>query len=333
MAMNIDSKDTPPVLLCPAWKKWGSAKTVKYNTTILHSRADDVVPFEDSVELVSNSGLPDEALIEVGSDHRLADPEPLAKMLAACETHQQMSLMFSFYEGLHRKGPGSEESTLRALAMLGELPPNPRIIDFGCGAGAASVTLAKAIECSITAVDICKAFLKEVEDHASREGIGDRLETLQANMANPPIPNGSVDLVWSEGAIYNVGFEQGLKRWRRLLRSGGFIAVTEVTWLSDTPPQKAAEFWSSEYPEISSIEENLARLSSAGFDEVGHFVLPLRDWENYYGPMETQIATLREKHAGNATATMMLDSLQQEVDLWKECGHSYGYVFYLGKAS
>lgn len=86
VAMNIDSGDTPLVLLCPAWKRWGSAKTAKKNTTILHSRADDVVPFEDSVELVRNSGLPESALIQVGNDHRLADPEPLAKMLEACES-------------------------------------------------------------------------------------------------------------------------------------------------------------------------------------------------------------------------------------------------------
>jgi hypothetical protein len=85
VAMNIDNGDTPVVLLCPAWKKWGNATTVKNNATILHSRADDVVPFEDSEELVAKSGLPASALIEVGDDHRLADPEPLAKMLEACE--------------------------------------------------------------------------------------------------------------------------------------------------------------------------------------------------------------------------------------------------------
>jgi len=84
VAMNIESVDTPLVLLCPAWKKWGTAKTVKANTTILHSRADDVVPFEDSEELVNNSGLPASALIDVGTDLRLADEEPLAKMLKAC---------------------------------------------------------------------------------------------------------------------------------------------------------------------------------------------------------------------------------------------------------
>jgi hypothetical protein len=83
--MNLDSGDTPLVLLCPAWEKYGTARTVKKNTTILHSRADDVVPFSDSEELVRNSGLPESALVEVGSDHRLADSEPLAKMLEACE--------------------------------------------------------------------------------------------------------------------------------------------------------------------------------------------------------------------------------------------------------
>ena len=85
VAMNINSGEARLVLLCPAWKKWGTARTVKPGTVILHSRADDVVPFADIEELVRNSGLPARALIEVGDDHRLADPEPLEKMLEACE--------------------------------------------------------------------------------------------------------------------------------------------------------------------------------------------------------------------------------------------------------
>jgi hypothetical protein len=83
--MNLNSADTPLVLLCPAWKKHGTARTVKPGTVILHSRADDVVPFADSEELVMTSSLPASALVEVGDDHRLADPEPLWRMLEACE--------------------------------------------------------------------------------------------------------------------------------------------------------------------------------------------------------------------------------------------------------
>ena len=85
VAMNIASGEARLVLLCPAWKKYGSARAVKPDTVILHSRADDVVPFADSEELVRTSGLPATALVEVGSDHRLADPEPLKAMLQACE--------------------------------------------------------------------------------------------------------------------------------------------------------------------------------------------------------------------------------------------------------
>ena len=82
VAMNLNSGEAKLVLLCPAWRKWGTVRTVKPSTVILHSRADDVVPFAHSEELAKNSGA---TLIEVGTDHRLADPEPLATMLKACE--------------------------------------------------------------------------------------------------------------------------------------------------------------------------------------------------------------------------------------------------------
>jgi hypothetical protein len=86
IAMNIRSGTARLVLLCPAWKNWGTARTVKHGTAILHSRTDDVIPFADSEELIKKSGLPESALIEVGTDHRLADREPLERMLRACES-------------------------------------------------------------------------------------------------------------------------------------------------------------------------------------------------------------------------------------------------------
>ena len=85
VAMNLDSGSTPLVLLCPAWKRWGTARTIKPGTVILHTEADEVIPFAESRELVRASGLPESTLVVVGTDHRLADPEPLAAMLRACE--------------------------------------------------------------------------------------------------------------------------------------------------------------------------------------------------------------------------------------------------------
>ena len=85
VAVNMNSQNTPLVLMCPAWKNWGTVTTVKRSTVILHSQRDDVIPFTDSEELLANSELSLRALIEVGTDHRLADPEPLQAMLRACE--------------------------------------------------------------------------------------------------------------------------------------------------------------------------------------------------------------------------------------------------------
>jgi ubiquinone/menaquinone biosynthesis C-methylase UbiE len=221
----------------------------------------------------------------------------------------QMALIFSFFEGVVRKGPGSEKSTLKALSMLDGLPPTPRIVDFGCGAGVASLVLARASQGNVTAVEIYQPFLQQLEAQAATEGLTEQIRVVEADMADPPFPDGSFDLVWSEAAIYNVGFEQGLKRWRRLLRAGGFIAVSEVSWLCEAPPGEVVEFWKNEYPAMNSIEDNLATVRSAGFESVGHFVLPSEDWENYYGPLQEQLGIFRSEESGNADAQAFADSL------------------------
>lgn len=97
VAMNINSGTTPLVLLCPAWKRWGTVTTLKPNSVILHSLSDEVVPFEDSVELITRSGRPSQCLIEVGTDHRLAEPEPLQRMLQACEESARCVEVTVFY--------------------------------------------------------------------------------------------------------------------------------------------------------------------------------------------------------------------------------------------
>jgi ubiquinone/menaquinone biosynthesis C-methylase UbiE len=248
------------------------------------------------------------------------------------EADSQMALVFSFYEGVERKGPGSEESTLKALNLLDRLPTDPRIVEFGCGAGMATIALARSFPCHITAVDIHQPFLDELDRSAVRAGLRDRISTLKADMGNPPFPDESLDVVWSEGAIYNIGFEAGLRRWRRLLPRGGYVAVSEAVWLSEKPPQRAQEFWEAEYPAMTSIEENLSKFSATGFERVGHFILPPTDWENYYLPLQAQLAEFQEKHIENAPAESLVKSILREIDIWKEFGTTYGYAFFVGRA-
>jgi SAM-dependent methyltransferase len=248
------------------------------------------------------------------------------------EIPPELAIIFDFFDRLPRKGPGSKASTLRALEFLKPLPPEPQVVDFGCGGGASTLPLAEA-GCRVSAVDIHQPFLDEVMTAARAVGLSDRITTHVADMGEPPFPNESFDLIWAEAAIYNIGFDEGLKRWRPLLRPGGKIAVSEVTWLSDDSPQEIVDFWHREYPAITTIAENEEHLRNAGFELIDSFPLPMQDWADYYEPEQIELDRFRAEHADDPTAQAVMDALQEEIDVWRRHGEHYGYVFYLGEKS
>ncbi|MCA8984124.1 MAG: methyltransferase domain-containing protein [Planctomycetaceae bacterium] len=247
------------------------------------------------------------------------------------QTEPSMEMVFSFFEGLQRKGPGSETSTLKALSLLNDLPPKPQIVEFGCGAGVSSIPLARSLDCNLTAVEIHQPFLDELAAIAAQAKLTDRIKTVEADMGEPPFSHGSFDLIWCEAAIYNIGFEHGLRLWKPLLRSGGYIAVSEIVWLTPKPPRNAKEFWDADYPSMTTVDENVTKLRGAGFTPVDHFLLPVEDWQNYYEPLQEHVTAYRSSHADNQAAQALADSLQHEIDLWKECGDSFGYCFFVGR--
>ena len=249
-----------------------------------------------------------------------------------CQPDPQLELMFSFYERLRRLGPGSESSTRRALSLISGLPPNPCIVEFGCGAGAATMILAST-NAHVTAVDIHQPFLDALNTQARQAGLDSNITTLQADMADPPLPDGVFNLVWSEGAAYIAGFEAALRRWRRLLRQGGHIAVSEGTWLSDSRPTEWSEFLANACAAATSIEHNLAILRSTGYEPLAHFALPPEDWsETYYAPLRPQLTLFREERQADSAAQAFADELDHEMELWTKYHDYYSYVFYVAKA-
>lgn len=220
---------------------------------------------------------------------------------------------------------------MRALRMLRGLPDAPRVVDFGCGSGASTLVLAAATGGEIVAVDLLRPFLGRLTSDAAAAGLSHRIAPLQADMTDPPLADGTFDLVWAEGAIYVVGFETGLRRWRRLLPPGGWLAVTEATWLTVEPPPEAAAYWSAAYPAMTTVDANLMTMHAAGFEVLGHFALPASDWEDFYGPLERRLDEFRRERGNEPDALGIADAEQRELDLWRACGTSYGYVFYLGR--
>lgn len=242
---------------------------------------------------------------------------------------QPIDVFWELYGDLPQQGPGSEEATLRALQLDPELVKAVNILDVGCGSGRQTLTLARCTDSQITAVDTHQPFLDELTRLAENAGLADRVVTVNQSMTELDFAPGYFDLIWSEGAIYIMGFRTGLKSWQHLLKPGGVVAVTELTWLTENHNAELSQFWKSEYPAMSSIAENLASIEELGYELLGHFSLPTSAWSNYYLPVGARIHKLTEKYAHDREAMKVLDASQLEIDMFEKYSDDYGYVFYM----
>ncbi len=255
-------------------------------------------------------------------------------------TSREEELFFELHEGLPQQGPGSRASTERAwhrvAASLQEREEKAvDILDVGCGPGRQTrdlLELSEHLAAEVTAVDLYEQFLDQLAENVTSPEASNRLVTHVADMAALPFPDESFDVLWSEGAIYILGFHRGLTEWKRLLRPGGLVAVTEISWLTEQPPEKAVEFWSAEYPGMQSVEANLRTVRECGYTPIEHFALPDSDWwEGYYGPLEDRARLFAERHPGDPEAQAVLAVERAEIDLFRRHSDSYGYVFYIAR--
>jgi ubiquinone/menaquinone biosynthesis C-methylase UbiE len=239
---------------------------------------------------------------------------------------------FEIHSGLPREGPGDNISTRRAYKML-NLPENPRLLDIGCGPGMQTIELAKISNAEITAVDFYQPFLDELAKKVQTEGLGKRIKTVQGDMCSLGFEPKSFDLIWCEGAIFIIGFEKGLREWRKFLVDKGCIAVTEMCWIDPNPPKEVKDYLTKVYPPIKTLKENLQIIKDAGYQIVGYFVLPDSSWwENYYLPISAKLPKLKKKYQGNAEALGTIAAEELEIEMFRKYSKHYGYVFYVMQA-
>jgi SAM-dependent methyltransferase len=244
-----------------------------------------------------------------------------------------LPLLIDLHKDAARQGPGGDDQTRLAVTLSGlKGRTQLHIVDMGCGTGASTLVLADELDAQITAVDLFPDFLGKLEAAAHDAGIADRITTLCASMDALPFADEECDAIWSEGAIYNIGFEAGIKAWRRFLKPGGILAVSELTWLTDSRPEELQAHWDSEYAEVDTASAKLAILERLGFTPVGYFVLPDRCWlNNYYKPMQQRFARFLKKHAPSDAASGIVAAEEVEIMLYERYRAFFGYGFYIAR--
>ena len=246
---------------------------------------------------------------------------------------QEYQLLIDLHKSECRQGPGGDAETELALDLCRVDRTAPvKIADIGCGTGASTLLLAQLLNAQITAVDFIPEFLEVLERRAEKSGVSDKIKTLACSMEALPFEDAELDVIWSEGAIYNIGFDRGIKDWRRFLKPGGLLVVSEITWITNTRPAELEAFWDQEYPEIDMASSKMRILEENGYAPIGYFVLPEDCWkENYYRPMQRRFEDFLDRNSHSQEAQAIVDAEQREIKLFDQYKSFYSYGVYVAR--
>ena len=243
-----------------------------------------------------------------------------------------VDILLETHIGLERQGPGSSEAVEQALGFLKPLNQFKKVADLGCGTGGQTLLLAKYLSGTIIGLDMFSDFIDKLNENARKMNLDNRVTGVIGSMEKLPFQTKSLDLIWSEGAIDNIGFKEGLSHWHGFLKKGGFIAVTCPSWLTEEKPNVVERFWNDAGSQLETISDNIKIMQKCGYQFVASFALPQKCWtENYFIPREEAINKLLEKYAGNKIMMEYAEQNRYETELYSKYSQHYGYVFYIGR--
>ncbi len=243
----------------------------------------------------------------------------------------EMDFFFELFGDLPKQGPGSRESSLRALHAIPNYKDAKYILDAGCGTGRHTILLAEETSAAITALDHFDQQIEALKKNIGKSDFSDRIEVVQGSMDDLSFSKNKYDLIWSESSIYNVGFEKGLRCWRDYLEDGGCVAVSEAVWFTENPSEEIKAFWDKMYPDVHMVEKVIERIGGCGYRLLDYFLMPKSDWwDGFYDILEARVATYSEKELRPGVKEI-LQGVKEEIELFKKYNDEYGYAFFIGQ--
>lgn len=247
------------------------------------------------------------------------------------EQQKYIAALIRLHSGLERQGPGDIDVSEYILKQLPKLPPNPRIADIGCGAGAGALFLAKKYQSVVKAVDFSREFLDQMMHRARLQGLEELIDPIECDMARLDWESETIDLLWSEGAAYSITFEGALKAWRPFMAANGVAVISEMNYFSNDVPQSVRQSMKNIYPGIKTESKNVEIITAAGFESLAVHRLPSEAWwSNYYDPLRENLEALKD--TGDDMMQAVIKDTQAEMTFFKEHEKDYGYTFYIMRA-
>jgi len=243
----------------------------------------------------------------------------------------ELELIIDLHKDGDRQGPGSESDTLQALQFIDlSSEKSLKVADIGCGSGGQTITLAQHLDGEIVAVDLFPQFLMDLEAKSKALGLQHKITTMQKSMDDLPFSREEFDVIWSEGAIYNIGFEAGIKSWKEFLKIGGYLAISEITWITNSRPKELEDFWKQEYPEIDTASHKISLLENHGYSLVGYFYLNQKSWiKHYFEPLEARFDAFLERNHSTFLAQKVVDAQKSEIAQYRKYKDYFSYGFYV----
>jgi len=257
-------------------------------------------------------------------------------VLACPRTDADMNfdLLIDLHQNNYRQGPGSDEHTLLAMtiARLQDRQDRLTIADIGCGTGSQTLVLAKHLNADIYAVDLFPEFLSVLDEKAIQSDLKSTIHSIACSMDDLDFAPESLDVLWSEGALYNMGFGQAIAYQQPFLKKGGLMACSEVTWLTQERPKVLEDHWQAEYAEMGDAGDKIQVLSQHGLNLVGYFTLDETCWmDNYFIPLQDSFEAFLARHNHSKEARQLVASEQQEIALYEENARYISYGFYIAR--
>ena len=240
-------------------------------------------------------------------------------------TSNPVDLLFA---GMDKLSPGDDNLSLYVLRSL----PQHRfevVVDAGCGAGRQTFVLANELKTPVHAVDSYQPFLDRLSERAKQNGFAQLIRTHCMDMKDIPSVFPKIDLLWAEGAAYNIGFADALTTWAKAIKPNGFAVVSELCWLRDEKiPKAVSQFFGSGYPEMQCVEQNIQAAEDAGYELFNTYTLPKETWlKDYYDILEPRAKSL-VNHSDVRVRDFAIETLK-EIETFRISEDSYGYVFYV----